>query len=307
MSMSQEEIEALMNGLDLGDSAESVESDVENKEHSELSKDDIESLMAQTSSIPAQSEDDELDDLINRYSAMTDGKNVVSEIREVVSNVAEVQSVDEAQYLAEFDADNAKSFDSDIDHEVIAKNWTDKQIESGIFPLPVEKHNKVVNQLHQVNQDGEEQATRIIDVLSYVLDDNNEFNKNAKSLENFIVSQTALLQTLVQKFPNIPIFAEQLNIAKSVANIPQEMSNKLNAENSKLFEAMELMQFHDINRQKIERVMSVIRKLSKYLNNLFDDGDHIPEVKIAKHIHGDNNEVVDESDLEALIAEFGKN
>lgn len=307
MSMSQEEIEALMNGLDLADSAESSEVDGENEEHSELSKDDIESLMAQTSSIVPQTEDDELDDLINRYSAMTDSKSNASDSCEFLPEHDESQNIQSLQNSGEFDTDDIKDFGADIDHEVIAKHWTDKQIESGIFPLPVEKHNKVVNQLHQVNQDGEEQATRIFDVLSYVLDDNNEFNKNVKSLESFVVSQTALLQTLVQKFPNVPIFAEQLSLAKSIANIPQEIGNKLSAENSKLFEAMELMQFHDINRQKIERVMSVIRKLSKYLNNLFDDGDHIPEVKIAKHIHGDNNEVVAESDLEALIAEFGKN
>ncbi len=32
-----------------------------------------------------------------------------------------------------------------------------------------------------------------------------------------------------------------------------------------IFQGMELMQFNDINRQKMERVMSVIRKLSIYL------------------------------------------
>ena len=45
----------------------------------------------------------------------------------------------------------------------------------------------------------------------------------------------------------------------------------MNDEDTQIFQAMELMQFNDINRQKIERVMSVIRKLSSYLNNLFED------------------------------------
>ncbi len=50
MSMSQEEIEALMNGLDLSDSvAESAPLVEEQKES--LSTDDIEALMAETSTV----------------------------------------------------------------------------------------------------------------------------------------------------------------------------------------------------------------------------------------------------------------
>ena len=45
------------------------------------------------------------------------------------------------------------------------------------------------------------------------------------------------------------------------------MKDLLNSEDSQIFQAMDLMQFNDINRQKIERVMSVIRKLSLYLNH----------------------------------------
>ena len=67
---------------------------------------------------------------------------------------------------------------------------------------------------------------------------------------------------------------------------------------------MELMQYHDINRQKIERVMAVIRKLSSYLNGIFEDDSDKPEVQIAKHISGDSNETVDEEDLESLISQF---
>ena len=70
---------------------------------------------------------------------------------------------------------------------------------------------------------------------------------------------------------------------------------------------MELMQFNDINRQKIERVMSVIRKLNLYLNNLFeDDGTVGKDIAVAKHIHGDENSDLIGDDLDKLIAEFSK-
>jgi hypothetical protein len=81
---------------------------------------------------------------------------------------------------------------------------------------------------------------------------------------------------------------------------------KIDLENNKLIEAMELMQYHDINRQKIERVMSVIRKLSVYLNGIFEDSSGRSEVKIAKHISGDGSDVVNADDLESLINEYSK-
>jgi hypothetical protein len=67
---------------------------------------------------------------------------------------------------------------------------------------------------------------------------------------------------------------------------------------------MEIMQYHDINRQKIERVMSVIRKLTNYLNGIFEDDSNKPEVQIAKHISGDGTDSMDEDDIDSLINEF---
>ena len=81
----------------------------------------------------------------------------------------------------------------------------------------------------------------------------------------------------------------------------------INAEDSEIFQAMELMQFNDINRQKIERVMSVIRKLSSYLNNLFEDNSPQKDIAVAKHIHGDSTDDLIGDDLDKLIAEFSHN
>ena len=125
-------------------------------------------------------------------------------------------------------------------------------------------------------------------------------------MENFVAKQIVLLDSLSKKFPNISSFKTNLDLAQSLQKTPTDIIDRTNAENAKLFEAMELMQFHDINRQKIERVMAVIKKLSTYLNNLFEDDTDYHDVATAKHIHGDeNSNLVDEQDLDALIAEFG--
>ena len=52
--------------------------------------------------------------------------------------------------------------------------------------------------------------------------------------------------------------------------------------------------------------MSVIRKLSLYLNNLFEE-DAPKDIPMAKHIHGDTGtEDLVGDDLDKLIAEFNK-
>ena len=138
------------------------------------------------------------------------------------------------------------------------------------------------------------------------MDNNGIIRDSFKDCEKSLESQKALLNSLSQKFPNIKVFSEHLeNINKMNSSI-KNLTNILNEEDNSIFQAMELMQFNDINRQKIERVMFVIRKLSLYLNNLFEDGENTKEIAVAKHIHGDENEDLVGDDLDKLIEEFSK-
>jgi hypothetical protein len=191
------------------------------------------------------------------------------------------------------------------EHTMTNEEFTTQKIDEGVFPLPVERDTKVVNQLNEVAKDGEEKATQIFDVLSYILDENNELQSSSKEIEELASSQVKTLKILTQKFPKIPQFKSALEQSNQVIEKSNSMRERIDAENMKLFEAMELMQFQDINRQKIERVMSVIKKLSNYLNNLFEDEDGATDnLAIAKQIHGDESQTVDSDDLESLISEY---
>jgi chemotaxis regulatin CheY-phosphate phosphatase CheZ len=71
--------------------------------------------------------------------------------------------------------------------------------------------------------------------------------------------------------------------------------------------AMDIMQFQDIHRQKIERVINIMRELLKYMNRIFEGKiDDSKRVSSARHLHGDNTKdlVEGEDDLDALIAQF---
>jgi len=53
---------------------------------------------------------------------------------------------------------------------------------------------------------------------------------------------------------------------------------------------MDIMQYQDIHRQKIERVINVMRALSKYMNTLFEGKiDDEKRVASATHIVGDTH------------------
>lgn len=365
MSMSQEEIESLMNGLDFEDEAPSEESTADESVPSgNMSEDDINDLIAQTEDLSTSNEDNNIsteesvDDLLNSLEDVdtsiesseesetniddilkeleenedtSEKENIVDipddlvnaevNLEEIESNIettvdnnldiddlmASIENVEETESTTVNISETVESVPSMKDTDDIGKGWTDNKIQEGIFPLPVEDDTKVVNQLSEVANDSEEKATKIFDVLSNLLDYNNGIQTDVQELNNFNEKQIAMLTSLSRKFPNIGVFNENLAQAEAMGSHISDVNEKLNNGNNEIFQAMELMQYHDINRQKIERVMSVIRKLSTYLNNLFEDEGNRQEVAVANHIHGDNTEdLLGDEDLESLIAEFNK-
>ncbi|WP_206731854.1 hypothetical protein [Aliarcobacter trophiarum] len=292
--MSQEDIEALMNGLDIPaqDSAEVTKEEAVEEE--KVNTKEIEELLLQVE----KSEEKE--------SVVPATEKKISEIGELLNDIedgilTEDNVLDAKDSLEKEEVINKSKTDDDI-----VKEWSSSKISEGVFPFPAENDTKVVSQLSQVANDSEEKVSQIFDVLSLTLDNNTEVRKKIKEYEEFILSQNKLLNSLSNKFPKIGVFQEQLDKVKSFESSIKGLKTLLDDEDMHIFQGMELMQFNDINRQKIERVMSVIRKLSIYLNNLFED-ENPKDLPMARHIHGDKDtEDLVGDDLDKLIAEFNK-
>ena len=316
MSMSQEEIEALMNGLDIVDDSDSEEETVA------VNTQEIEELLSKTEEIKddIKIEDEEIvkfdaiqepvefktsvnnsdiEKLLNEIENASNDKKNLDEQEESILDSIECEAIQEKPIIVEKRLDRTE--------DDIVKDWTSSKINEGVFPLPAENDTKVVSQLSQVANDSEEKVSQIFDVLSLMLDNNNELRNSLKEVDAFVNAQASLLNSLNSKFPNIKIFDEHLLNANKISNLLKGSKDLINLEDSKIFEAMELMQFNDINRQKIERVMSVIRKLSLYLNNLFEDDGTSKDIAVAKHIPGDTTNDLIGDDLDKLIAEFSHN
>ena len=316
MSMSQEEIEALMNGLDIVDDGDSEEETVA------VNTQEIEELLSKTEEIKddIKIEDEEIvkfdaiqepvefktsvnnsdiEKLLNEIENASNDKKNLDEQEESILDSIEYEAIQEEPVIVEKRPERTE--------DEIVKDWTSSKINEGVFPLPAENDTKVVSQLSQVANDSEEKVSQIFDVLSLMLDNNNELRNSLKEIDAFVNAQSSLLNSLNSKFPNIKIFDEHLLNANKISNLLKGSKDLINLEDSKIFEAMELMQFNDINRQKIERVMSVIRKLSLYLNNLFEDDGTSKDIAVAKHIPGDSTNDLIGDDLDKLIAEFSHN
>jgi len=179
--------------------------------------------------------------------------------------------------------------------------------DDGIYPPPATEEHKVVHQLDDVTRDSEQKASEIFDALDAVMNNTDEALQELQEIQKNTSAFEELFATLHEKFPHINRFERALEESKAVNGHIENIVNLLETSNDQILSAMDTMQYQDIHRQKIERVINIMRALSKYMSLLFEGQvDDEKRVKSAKHIEGDTTEnVISNDDIEALIAKFG--
>ncbi len=175
-------------------------------------------------------------------------------------------------------------------------------------PAPPTDDYKVVHQLDDVTKDSEVKATQIFEKLEAISQELMDIESFANEIQTVIDDHIELFTLLSEKFPKIETFKSSIqSLQKAVEHI-DSIKNLALAGGDEIMIAMDIMQYQDIHRQKIERVINVMRALTKYLNSLFEGKiDDEKRVSSATHLPGDSTEeLVDEDDIEALILSFGK-
>jgi len=175
-------------------------------------------------------------------------------------------------------------------------------------PPPPTNDHQVVNQLDDVTKDSEAKATEVFDKLENI-------NNKTMNIENAIIEQKSLIEKnidiferLSTKFSDIESFKTSLQENQKALARCEEIMGDAQSASDEVMMTMDVMQYQDIHRQKIERVINVMRALSGYMSSLFDSKVADEErVSSAIHIEGDvTKEVASADDIEALIASFGK-
>jgi len=177
-------------------------------------------------------------------------------------------------------------------------------------PPPPDDDHKIVHQLDDVTKESEEKASEIFDIIDKIgnelMEKEDAVNFCLETFENNV----KLFTNLGEKFPHVQSFQSAKQQNEEAQEKIQEVLEVLQNSGNDLMSVMEIMQYQDIHRQKIERVINVMRALSNYMNELFAGKiDDEKRVSSAVHIHGDESteDVVNADDIEALLAQFGTN
>ncbi len=176
-------------------------------------------------------------------------------------------------------------------------------------PPPPTQDHKMVSQLDDVTKDSEKKATEIFDKLELMSEVLTQMHADFSLISPLLGSNLTLFEKLIDKFPNISQFATaRENNQQIQEKIKTLVSNTGRAEDDVMM-VMDIMQYQDIHRQKIERVINVMRALSKYISLLFEGSiDDTKRVGSAVHIAGDEStdDLVTSEDIEAIIESLGK-
>ncbi len=206
----------------------------------------------------------------------------------------------------------------DIDDEVIEEpapeiteepDDTYKASATNSAPPPATDDNKMVHQLDDVTKESEEKATEIFDIIEVISNEMMQSEEHARSVITIFRSNIELFTALTQKFPDVMKFNEQLEKNQSALSDSEAMLDVLQNSGDSIMSVMDIMQYQDIHRQKIERVINVMRALSTYMNALFEGKvDDEKRVSSATHLPGDESteEIVSSDDIEELLKSFGQ-
>jgi len=175
-------------------------------------------------------------------------------------------------------------------------------------PPPTEDH-KMVSQLDDVTRDSEVKAGEIFDKLEAVNNVLMDVESDISKITPTIESNITLFEKLVGKFPKIEQFSKALKDNQEAKEKLDALVGNAQTGEDEVMMAMDIMQYQDIHRQKIERVINVMRALSKYISLLFEGAiDDKRRVGSAVHIEGDEttDDLVTSDDIEAIIESLGK-
>ena len=243
---------------------------------------------------------------INKFDEFTDGESLMTQEELDALMNGDMGDINELEdEVVQETAEEVPAAISEED-EIVPDGYSDDTAHH--WPLPATDENKMVHQLDDVTKESEEKASEIFDIIEGISNDLMEKEENVQRSIDTFSDNIELFTTLSTKFPEVEAFKTSLEKNELALSSSNETMESLQNSGDSIMSVMDIMQYQDIHRQKIERVINVMRALSKYMNTLFEGKiDDENRVSSAKHIVGDeNNDVASTDDIEALLAQFGK-
>ena len=169
--------------------------------------------------------------------------------------------------------------------------------------LPENEH-RVIDKLDEINKESEEKVNKLFEYLETITDELDKTEKLIKEIKPYMEKHKEFMDFFVEHFPKT-VVKNNYEYFKNIIDITKDIENSVSVIRNNVFDAMDTLQFQDITRQKIERVISVIKALHDYLNMWFDSSyDDKPRARVAHTIVDEKEKDKIDQDVEDIIKQM---
>jgi hypothetical protein len=199
-------------------------------------------------------------------------------------------------FVEELDIEKIIDENKVVDEKI--EKWQENR-NNFVVPNPNDEKSFVMHQLQEITVDIEAKGEQVVKAIDITI-------CNLETLPTLLRDNIRYLEeyrNLLMRLNHNEKVLDYVNNLKNISQKNAEMVSVIGDNENILFSAIELMQFNDLNRQKIQRVISTLLQIQEYINKLFQYNQKDTLV-VAKHIHGDDDsDSLSGDDLEELIRE----
>jgi len=222
------------------------------------------------------------------------------EIDKLLSSFNSAKKEDIEDMLDKFEQNNTQILEPKIEEEPKIKEQENQEHLQGKL-YPTEDH-RVVDKLDEITKESEEKVNQLFELLENAVSRIDAMDAELKKVKPYLDEHKKFMDLFVSAFPkasvnkNYEYFSNVLKIFDEIQKTHEELKNYI-------FDSMDLLQFQDITRQKIEKVISVIQALHEYLNNWFASGSKV-RARVAKTIADESQKPQIDQEVDDIVNSF---
>jgi chemotaxis regulatin CheY-phosphate phosphatase CheZ len=222
------------------------------------------------------------------------------EIDKLLASFNSAKKEDIEDMLDKFEQNNTQILKPKIEEEPKIKEQENQEHLQGKV-YPPEDH-RVVDKLDEITKESEEKVNQLFELLENAVSRIDAMDAELKKVKPYLDEHKKFMDLFVSAFPkasvkkNYEYFSNVLKIFDEIQKTHEELKNYI-------FDSMDLLQFQDITRQKIEKVISVIQALHEYLNNWFASGSKV-RARVAKTIADESQKPQIDQEVDDIVNSF---
>ncbi|OSS41822.1 hypothetical protein DESAMIL20_1375 [Desulfurella amilsii] len=224
------------------------------------------------------------------------------EIDKLLSSFNSAKKEDIEDMLDKFEQNNTQMLEPKIEEEPKIKEKeqeNQEHLQGKVYPP---EDHRVVDKLDEITKESEEKVNQLFELLENAVSRIDAMDAELKKVKPYLDEHKKFMDLFVSAFPkasvnkNYEYFSNVLKIFDEIQKTHEELKNYI-------FDSMDLLQFQDITRQKIEKVISVIQALHEYLNNWFASGSKV-RARVAKTIADESQKPQIDQEVDDIVNSF---